>query len=107
MCLAGVVACAALHAQALVAGRVVDETGAGVAGARIEFRASGAVPVTASSDPAGNFSLTLPSEGEYALRAERPGSSSTRAAGPSASPPARTSSPSRSITFRNTPSAWM
>ncbi len=73
MCLAGVVACAALHAQALVAGRVVDETGAGVAGARIEFRASGAVPVTASSDPAGNFSLTLPSEGEYALRAERPG----------------------------------
>ena len=37
MCLVGVVACAALHAQALVAGRVVDETGAGVAGALRAF----------------------------------------------------------------------
>jgi hypothetical protein len=73
MCLAGVVACAALHAQVLVAGRVVDETGAGVAGARIELRESGAAPTTASSDPAGNFSLALPHEGEYAIRAERPG----------------------------------
>jgi hypothetical protein len=73
MCLVGVVACAALHAQALVAGRVVDETGAGVAGARIEFRESGAVPATASSDQAGNFSLALPHAGEYAIRAERLG----------------------------------
>ena len=44
MFLAGVAACAALHAQALVAGRVVDETGAGVQGAQIELRESGATP---------------------------------------------------------------
>ena len=73
MCLAGVVACAALHAQALVAGRVVDETGAGVAGARIEIHEPGAAAVAASSDPAGNYSLTLPHEGEYDIRAERLG----------------------------------
>jgi hypothetical protein len=73
MCLAGVVACAALHAQALVAGRVVDETGAGVGGARIELLDSGASPVTASSDQAGNFNLTLPRPGEYAIRAGRLG----------------------------------
>jgi hypothetical protein len=73
ICLAGVAACAALHAQALVAGRVVDDTGAGVGGVRIALRAPDADPVTASSDPAGNFSLALPHEGEYAIRAERLG----------------------------------
>jgi hypothetical protein len=73
MGLAGVAACAALHAQALVAGRVLDDTGAGVANARIEIREPGAAPVTASSDLAGNFSLVLPHEGEYAIRAERLG----------------------------------
>ena len=42
-------------------------------GARIELRESGAAPVTASSDLAGNFSLTLAQAGEYAIRAERLG----------------------------------
>lgn len=68
------VACACVQAQVTVAGRVVDETGAGVDGARVEFRPAGggnAVPV--SSDPAGNFRATLALEGEYAVRAERQG----------------------------------
>ena len=73
ICLAGVAACAALHAQALVAGRVVDETGSGVEGAQIELREAAAAPVAASSDPAGNFSMTLPHAGDYAIRAGRLG----------------------------------
>ena len=44
-----------------------------VGGARIELLDSGASPVTASSDQAGNFNLTLPRPGEYAIRAGRLG----------------------------------
>lgn len=81
--------CACLHAQVSVAGRVVDETGAGIEGARVEFRpADGGSPVPVSSDPAGNFRANLAADGEYAIRAERQGfyvyqGSQRFAAGPS------------------------
>ena len=66
--------CACLHAQVTLAGRVVDETGAAIEGARLEFRApDGGIPLTAFSDPAGNFRATLPADGPYAIRAERQG----------------------------------
>ena len=64
---------AALYAQVSVAGRVIDETGAAVAGARVELRQSGGAFAAASSDLAGNFGVTLPAAGDYAIRAERLG----------------------------------
>lgn len=60
-------------AQVAVSGRVVDETGAAVAGAAIELRAPGQAVLSASSDLAGHFSLSLPAGGDYAIRAERKG----------------------------------
>ena len=71
--IAGWIFCAALHAQVGIAGRVVDERGAGVDGARVEWRAADGSSVVCSSDPAGNFHATLPAAGEYAVRAERLG----------------------------------
>src|ERR1035437_7977383 len=68
-CLAG----AALHAQVAITGRVVDENGAAVEGARVEWRGADGVAIAASSDPAGNFRASLPAAGEYARRAERLG----------------------------------
>ena len=66
--------CAALWAQPAITGRVVDETGAGVSGARIEVRAvEAATGLVASSDLAGNFKLTLPGAGTYQILAERQG----------------------------------
>jgi hypothetical protein len=65
---------ASLHAQMAISGRVVDETGAGVAGARVELRRTdGSLPVVSSSDPAGNFSLNLNAAGDYEIRTERQG----------------------------------
>src|SRR5207249_1660448 len=60
---------AAAAPPASVAGRVVDENGVAVAGARVEV-SSGATTVTANSDSAGNFNLEVPSPGEYEIRAE-------------------------------------
>ncbi len=61
-------------AQVAVSGRVVDETGALVAGAKVDLRAvAGEVSLTAWSDQAGNFSLRLPAAGEYSIRAQRQG----------------------------------
>src|SRR5215831_10923967 len=61
-------------AQVAISGRVVDETGAGVAGARVALRAAGGDVVrAASSDRAGSFQLALPAAGEYTIRAERLG----------------------------------
>lgn len=65
--------CAGAQAQVAVMGRAVDETGAGVAGARIEFRQGEALSAVASSDAAGNFNAVLPAPGEYDVRAERLG----------------------------------
>ena len=62
----------AASAQVPITGRVVDETGASVSGARIEFQ-SPEFTVAASSDRAGNFALVLPAAGEYAIRTERLG----------------------------------
>jgi len=65
---------AGVWAQTEVTGRVIDETGAGVEGARVELRGEdAAAPAVASSDLAGNFKLTLKSAGIYAIRAERKG----------------------------------
>ena len=71
--MAACLACAALHAQVAITGRVVDENGAAVDGARVEWRAADGGIVTASSDPAGNFRASLPAAGEYTVRAERLG----------------------------------
>ncbi|HEY2014304.1 MAG TPA: carboxypeptidase regulatory-like domain-containing protein, partial [Bryobacteraceae bacterium] len=72
--------CAGLEAQVTVAGRVIDDTGSGIAGARVEVRpvspsapAAPQNPVVASSDLAGNFTLKLPAAGDYVIRAERLG----------------------------------
>src|SRR5262245_41968654 len=48
------------HAQIAIVGRVVDEHGAGVPGARVLLREGSADPSAASSDLAGNFKITLP-----------------------------------------------
>src|ERR1051325_6315911 len=64
---------ARLLAQIAVSGRVIDETGSGVEGFRVEARPGGGTPVSASSDRAGNFSLNLPEPGTYSVRAERLG----------------------------------
>ena len=66
--------CGGLHAQVAITGRVVDENGAGIGGARVELWApERANRYVASSDPAGNFSLNLAEAGEYRVRAERLG----------------------------------
>jgi hypothetical protein len=66
--------CAWLPAQVTVTGRVVDETGTGIEGARVEFRpTSGGSLVPVSSDIAGNFRANLVAEREYTIRAERQG----------------------------------
>src|SRR5215831_19444897 len=65
--------CWSVSAQVAISGRVVDENGTGVAGARVEFRITDGGVVVASSDPAGNFRATLPASGTYSMRAERSG----------------------------------
>jgi hypothetical protein len=54
-------------------GRVVDETGSGLAGVRLEaVRGSGAVASTTFSGEGGRFALVVPG-GSYGLRASAPG----------------------------------
>src|SRR4051812_38405150 len=65
--------CATASAQVAISGRVIDETGVGISGARIELLQPPANPVVASSDAAGNFRTTLPGAGEYSVRVERLG----------------------------------
>jgi carboxypeptidase family protein len=63
----------ALIAQVVtVTGRANDENGVGVASARVEVWSS-TVRAAATSDSAGNFTLELPSAGEYQVRAEHEG----------------------------------
>jgi len=71
-CLAAL-ACAGASAQVTITGRVLDETGAAVPDARIELSRDGGAPAAAFSDPAGNFAVSLPAAGDYAIRAERQG----------------------------------
>ena len=51
--------CAVASAQASISGRVVDETGAGIASARVELRAGSGISAVSSSDRAGNFKIAL------------------------------------------------
>ncbi len=69
------VCCLPVAAQVLVSGRITDETGAAISGARVILHSTqpGAAEVAASSDLAGNFSLKAPAPGEYDLRVEREG----------------------------------
>jgi hypothetical protein len=62
-----------LHAQVAITGRVIDENGTGVAGARIEMRNETGLTAAVSSDAAGNFRASLPAPGEYGIRVERLG----------------------------------
>jgi len=62
-----------LSAQVSISGRIVDEHGAGVAGARIVLQSRETDPAAASSDLAGNFKIALPSAGDFSVRAERLG----------------------------------
>jgi hypothetical protein len=69
-----VLLCAGLKAQVPVSGRVVDETGAVVAGARVEIRPTdGGTAVVVSSDPAGKFVAGVLPPGDYNLVVERQG----------------------------------
>ncbi len=73
---------AGASAQVAISGRVIDETGAGVSGVRVELRTDAAtVAGVASSDQAGNFNLMLASAGAYSIRAERQGYYLFQAAG--------------------------
>lgn len=66
--------CPVLSAQVVITGRIIDDTGAGIDGTRVEVRtASGGPAAVTSSDRAGNFKLELPSPGDYSIRAERLG----------------------------------
>jgi len=61
------------RAQVAVSGRVSDDTGVAVAGARVELQIGSLSPVRAVSDKAGRFLLELPVPGEYRITAEREG----------------------------------
>ena len=62
-----------LSAQVAITGKIVDETGAAVEGARVELRTAAGPAVSGSSDRAGNFKLLLPSDGEYNIQYCAPG----------------------------------
>ncbi|MCS6954006.1 MAG: TonB-dependent receptor [Bryobacteraceae bacterium] len=65
---------AVLAAQVAIQGKVTDENGAPVPGARLELRsASASQPFVVLSESQGRFALNLPEPGEYLLRAEKPG----------------------------------
>ena len=61
------------RAQITVNGRVTDENGVAVAGARIEAVSSSGAAAVAESNDAGHFVLELSSAGNYRLLAERVG----------------------------------
>lgn len=62
----------AMPAEFNVAGRVADENGLAVPFAKVELSAA-AGPVSAVSDIAGAFTLTVPGPGEYKIHVERTG----------------------------------
>jgi hypothetical protein len=67
--LAGIFVAAPLFAQVTITGRIVDENGAGVGGARVALGSGPSV----ISDPTGAFSVDLPGAGQYLARVERDG----------------------------------
>jgi hypothetical protein len=74
LCLLALLWAAASRAETVVTGRVLDETGAAIAGARVELQTPGHDRVAAAStDAAGAFQLTLPAPGEYRVHATRQG----------------------------------
>ena len=63
---------ALLHAQVSVRGKVEDENGLGVAGARVQLRvAPGTLAASTISDLTGSFSMSLKRPGEYQIHTER------------------------------------
>ena len=68
------IALAGLPARAEIplAGRVLDETGAGVDAARVTLHAD-SFSTSTTSDPTGDFSITLPGPGRYLATVERDG----------------------------------
>ncbi|MEX2262444.1 MAG: carboxypeptidase regulatory-like domain-containing protein [Bryobacteraceae bacterium] len=73
--LAGVLwAGGSIYGATTVTGKVADENGLAVAGARLELRAGeDAERLAAVSDSSGNFLFTVAAPGDYLLRAERQG----------------------------------
>lgn len=64
----------AVQAQVRLTGRITDETGKPVSGARVTFRHSdGKVMAEAISDPAGGFQCGVPGAGKYKLEVDREG----------------------------------
>lgn len=64
----------ALYGQVNISGRVVDENGVAIPGARVELRtAAGDTVAVVSSDGAGNFTIAAGPVRAYQLRAERQG----------------------------------
>ncbi|HML16309.1 MAG TPA: TonB-dependent receptor, partial [Bryobacteraceae bacterium] len=61
-----------VQAEITLAGRVIDETGEGVGDARITLHAD-TFSTSATSDPTGAFSATLPGPGHYLAYVERDG----------------------------------
>ncbi len=74
-CLAvsAVICAASLHAEIVVAGRVIDENEAGIAGAEVTARSpTGEEPHT-TTDPTGGFTLRLAAEGQYLFASSQTG----------------------------------
>ncbi|HBY63084.1 MAG TPA: hypothetical protein DEH78_24950 [Solibacterales bacterium] len=71
LCISGILPGYAL-AEVRVSGRVVNETNAPVAGARVLVQRN-ALKLSTLTDPTGAFSLTLTEPGEYTFAAEREG----------------------------------
>ncbi|MCC7175206.1 MAG: TonB-dependent receptor [Bryobacterales bacterium] len=86
----GLVWCAlTLSAQVDVSGRVLDENGTAVSGARLEFLLTGEVqPAVALSDAQGRFLAELARGGRYSLRVRKEGYFELRETGLEAGPSA-------------------
>jgi hypothetical protein len=64
---------ASLHAEIVVAGRVIDENEAGIAGAEVTARNQAGQESHATSDPTGGFTLHLATEGQYLFASSQTG----------------------------------
>jgi hypothetical protein len=64
---------AGCSAQVWVSGKVLDENGVAVPGARVELRLGEDKPGSATSDKSGQFAIWMPKPGEYRIEAQRQG----------------------------------